>query len=147
MKTDVQFLKSTVQYVVNQQLSQRSLSALSVADLTVDLVVSLISANGSGQSQLAIPAALQHPARQKGARFIPAVPIEDSVQDEYLVCLEDGLRFRTLKRHLAETYGMTPEDYRQKWGLGCDYPMTAPGYSRRRGEIARSLGFGRYPRR
>lgn len=147
MKTDVQFLKSTVQYVVSQQLSQRNLSALSVADLTVDLVVSLISANRSGQPQLAASAALQHPARQKGARFIPAVPIEESVHDEYLVCLEDGLRFRMLKRHLAQTYGMTPDEYRQKWGLGYDYPMTAPAYSRRRGEIARSLRFGHYPRR
>ncbi|PLL10246.1 MucR family transcriptional regulator [Tabrizicola sp. TH137] len=147
MKTDLQFLKSTVQCVVNQQLSQRNLSALAVADLTVDLVLSLMSANTDEQPRPSSAVGIQQLTCPRGARFIPAVAVEESVQDEYLVCLEDGLRFRMLKRHLAETYGMTPDEYRRKWGLDSDYPMTAPAYSRRRGEIARSLKLGHYPRR
>ena len=63
------------------------------------------------------------------------------------ICLEDGLRFKMLKRHLKEAYGMSPDDYRNKWGLPSDYPMAAPSYSRAKGEIARKLKLGRYLRR
>lgn len=147
MKTDVEFLKSTVQFVVNQQLLQRNLSAQSVADLTVDLIVSLICANRNTEPQRLSTAPSQPLVRPKGVRIVPAVPVEESVKDEYIICLEDGLPFRMLKRHLAQSYGMTPDEYREKWGLASDYPMTAPAYSRLRRDIARSLRFGRYPRR
>ncbi len=68
---------------------------------------------------------------------IPAVPPERSVADEYIVCLEDGKRFKSLKRHLRTKYGMTPDEYRVKWGLESNYPMTAPDYTRRRSGIAK----------
>lgn len=76
---------------------------------------------------------------------IPAVPVKKSIQDDHLVCLEDGKKMKMLKRHLATAYGMTPEDYRAKWGLPSDYPMSAPAYSRKRQEFAKQIGLGRKP--
>ena len=72
----------------------------------------------------------------------PAVPVAESVRPDHLVCLEDGKRFRTLKRHLAIAYGMTPEEYRAKWNLPANYPMVAPNYSRFRSRVARDIGLG-----
>ena len=72
----------------------------------------------------------------------PAVSIRKSVQPDYLVCLEDGKRFKSLERHLRTVYDMTPEQYRAKWGLPADYPMVAPNYAAVRSELARSMGPG-----
>ena len=76
----------------------------------------------------------------------PAVPIKKSITAEYIVCLEDGKRLRTLKRYLRSHYDMSPEDYRAKWGLPYDYPMVAPAYAKLRSEFAKKLGLGRKPR-
>jgi predicted transcriptional regulator len=76
----------------------------------------------------------------------PAVPIEASVFPDYIVCLEDGKHLTMLKRHLMVSYNMTPEVYRERWGLPSDYPMTAPTYVKRRSEIARESGLGHKPR-
>ena len=73
----------------------------------------------------------------------PAVPISKSVQDDYIVCLEDGKKLKMLKRYLRSQYDMSPEDYRRKWGLPADYPMVAPNYSKRRSEFAKEIGLGR----
>ena len=73
----------------------------------------------------------------------PAIPIKKSVTDEAIICLEDGKRFKSLKRHLMTAYGMTPQDYRTKWGLAKDYPMVAPAYAAARSNLARSMGLGR----
>src|SRR3954467_11518133 len=70
----------------------------------------------------------------------PAVAIKKSVQPDYIVCLDDGKRFKSLKRHLRTTYNMTPEQYRAKWGLPASYPMVAPNYAATRSELAKSLG-------
>ena len=75
---------------------------------------------------------------------VPAVPVKKSVHRDYLVSLETGERFQTLRKHLSG-HGMTPDDYRAKWGLSADYPMTAPAYSERRSALAKSLGLGRKP--
>lgn len=72
----------------------------------------------------------------------PAVPVRQSINDDYLISLEDGQKFKSLKRHLMVQYGMTPEDYRSKWGLPNDYPMVAPNYSAKRSELARETGLG-----
>src|SRR5215212_3798840 len=72
----------------------------------------------------------------------PAVPIKRSVQPDYIVCLEDGKRFKSLKRHLRTVYDLTPEQYRAKWGLPADYPMVAPNYAAARSELAKSMGLG-----
>ena len=77
----------------------------------------------------------------------PAVPIKRSVTDDYIVCLEDGKRLKVLKRHLMTAYGMTPEQYRAKWGLPHDYPMVAPSYAQKRSEFAKAFGLGRRPAR
>jgi len=76
----------------------------------------------------------------------PAVPVRRSVTDDYIVCLEDGKKLKMLKRHLIAAYGMTPEEYRAKWGLKPDYPMVAPAYAAKRQELAKKIGLGRKPR-
>lgn len=82
---------------------------------------------------------------QPAEPLTPAVPVKRSVTDHHLVCLEDGLKFKSLKRHLASRHGMTPEDYRARWGLPADYPMTAPAYSSARSALAKEMGLGRKP--
>lgn len=77
----------------------------------------------------------------------PAVPVKRSVTDDYLVCLEDGLRFKSLKRHLRSSYDLSPEQYRVKWGLPHDYPMVAPKYAEHRSRLAKEIGLGRRRRR
>lgn len=72
----------------------------------------------------------------------PAVPIKKSVTPDYLICLEDGKKLKMLKRHLKTVYDMTPEDYREKWGLPPDYPMVAPNYAKRRSKLAKEIGLG-----
>ena len=77
----------------------------------------------------------------------PAVAIDRSVRDGYLICLEDGRKFRSLKRHLRTVYGLTPEAYRTRWGLPADYPMVAPSYSANRSALAKAIGLGSAERR
>ena len=77
----------------------------------------------------------------------PAVPIKKSVTPDYIICLEDGKQLKMLKRYLRNTHGMTPDEYRKRWGLPADYPMVAPKYAEKRSKIAKSLGLGTRPRR
>ncbi len=72
----------------------------------------------------------------------PAVPVRRSITPDHLVCLEDGRKFKSLKRHLRTKYNMSPEDYRAKWGLAKDYPMVAPNYAKARSELAKQMGLG-----
>ena len=89
----------------------------------------------SGQPQDSVDASTE-PLR-------PAVPIKKSVQPDHIVCLEDGKKLKMLKRHLKTSYGMTPDEYRAKWGLPSDYPMVAPNYAKTRSELALQNGLGR----
>lgn len=91
----------------------------------------------SGQAPVAVPQ----------ARPKPAVPIGRSIQNDYIVCLEDGKRLKMLKRYLRSRFGLTPEDYRRRWGLSPDYPMVAPAYAARRSDFAKKIGLGRGVRR
>ncbi|WP_295850347.1 MucR family transcriptional regulator [Tardiphaga sp.] len=77
----------------------------------------------------------------------PAVSLKKSMTADYLVCLEDGKRFKSLKRHLRTQYSMTPEQYREKWGLAVDYPMVAPNYAVARSQLAKKMGLGQQRRR
>ena len=77
----------------------------------------------------------------------PAVPISKSINDDYIVCLEDGKRLKMLKRYLRSRYDMSPEEYRRKWNLPPDYPMVAPAYAARRSDFAKQIGLGRGVRR
>jgi len=77
----------------------------------------------------------------------PAVPVKRSITDDYIVCLEDGLKFKSLKRHLRTRYKMTPEQYREKWALPPDYPMVASNYAAARSQLAKQMGLGQQRRR
>ncbi len=77
----------------------------------------------------------------------PAISVKKSISPEYIVCLEDGKKFKSLKRHLRTQYNMTPEQYREKWGLPPDYPMVAPNYAAARSELAKQMGLGQQRRR
>jgi predicted transcriptional regulator len=72
----------------------------------------------------------------------PAVPVRRSITPEHLICLEDGRKFKSLKRHLRTKYNLSPEDYRAKWGLAKDYPMVAPNYAKARSDLAKQMGLG-----
>lgn len=77
----------------------------------------------------------------------PAVPVRKSVAPDYIICLEDGKKFKSLKRHLRTHYNLSPEEYREKWGLPADYPMVAPNYAAARSELAKKMGLGQQRKR
>ena len=81
-------------------------------------------------------------AEPKAVTLVPAVPIKKSIKEDFMICLEDGRKFKSLKRHLKSAYGLSPERYRAKWGLPYDYPMVGPAYTRKRSELAKSIGLG-----
>ena len=87
----------------------------------------------------------QKPAETAAEKPQPAVPPRKSVFPDYIICLEDGKKLKTLKRHLQNSYNLTPAQYREKWGLPHDYPMVAPNYAEKRAALARSIGLGRKP--
>ena len=87
--------------------------------------------------------ALQKPGQAASSPPEPAVPIKKSVRPNYVICLEDGKKLKMLKRHLRTFYDLSPDEYRQKWGLSSDYPMVAPEYAARRSELAKKIGLGR----
>ncbi|WP_417461801.1 MucR family transcriptional regulator [Kordiimonas sp.] len=82
-------------------------------------------------------------AHSKEEALSPAVPIKKSFTDDYLICLEDGKKLKMLKRYLRSRYGLSPEEYRAKWGLPADYPMVAPSYAAKRSEFAKKIGLGK----
>ncbi len=77
----------------------------------------------------------------------PAVSVRKSIADDYIICLEDGKKFKSLKRHLRSQYNMSPEQYREKWGLPADYPMVAPNYAKARSQLAKKMGLGQQRRK
>lgn len=120
--------------IVAAYVSRNAVSADAVPDLIRSVHAAL---NQLGETE---PAAPQE-------RPKPAVPISRSVQDEYIVCLEDGKRLKMLKRYLRSRYDMSPEDYRRRWGLPPDYPMVAPAYAAKRSDFAKQIGLGKGVRR
>jgi len=118
--------------------------------LTADIVAAHVSNNSVAVNDLPvliqnIHAALNGISGKASApepKPEPKVPIRSSVKPDYIVCLEDGKRLKMLKRHLMTHYNMTPDQYRQKWGLAADYPMVAPNYAEQRRTLAKSIGLG-----
>ena len=118
--------------------------------LTADIVASHVSNNGVPVSELpqliqqvyATLAGLGQEVASTVERPQPAVSIRKSITPDYIVCLEDGKKLKMLKRHLKTAYGMTPEQYRERWGLATDYPMVAPKYAEQRRELAKKIGLG-----
>lgn len=126
-------------------------------DLLVTLTADIVSAHVSNNS-VAIGdvsslianvhkslATLNTPAAAVAVAQEPAVSVRSSIKPDYIICLEDGKKLKMLKRHLMTHYGMTPADYRLKWNLPADYPMTAPAYAQQRKELAMKIGLGRKP--
>lgn len=125
-------------------------------DLTATIVSAYVSNNPTPASDIPALIGQVHAAlvRVSTARVDaplepakPAVSVKKSVTAEYLLCLEDGKRFKSLKRHLRTQYNMTPEQYRDKWGLPADYPMVAPNYAVARSQLAKKMGLGQQQRR
>ena len=121
-------------------------------ELTADVVAAYVSNNPVPAGELPNLIADVHAAlgRVGGGTELPpadkqkpAVNPKRSVHDDYIVCLEDGKRFKSLKRHLTTHYGLTPEEYRAKWNLSADYPMVAPSYAASRSALAKKMGLGR----
>ena len=115
-----------------------SKNSVQVADLPALIISVHQSLATLGQPQ----AAAEAPADLK-----PAVPVKKSVTPDYIVCLEDGRKFKSLKRHLRTQYNLSPEEYREKWGLPSDYPMVAPAYAKARSALAKQMGLGQQRRR
>lgn len=120
-------------------------------DMTADIVSAYVGNNTVGSSELSelitqVYSALDGVAGNGGKvpaePLKPAVSIKKSVTPDYIVCLEDGKKFKSLKRHLRTHYDLSPEEYRAKWGLSADYPMVAPNYAKARSQLAKKMGLG-----
>jgi predicted transcriptional regulator len=123
-----------------------------VQQLTADIVAAFVTNNRVSSEQLTTliaevhkalvlaPAAAALPEQKP---LVPAVPIKKSVTPDFIISLEDGQKFKSLKRHLKRHYDLTPDEYRSKWGLPRDYPMVAPNYSKARSALAKTMGLGR----
>lgn len=131
--------------------NDQALSAGETLQLATDIVAAFVSNNSMAADKL--PGLLQevHDAVRalasggtaSAGNQKPAVPISKSITNDHVICLEDGKKLKMLKRYLRTQYGMSPEDYRRKWGLTADYPMVAPAYSKRRSQFAKDIGLGR----
>ena len=129
-------------------------SELNYVELTADVVAAYVANNAVQKGDIAGLIATVHsslvglnrPAGPAPAeRPVPPVPVKKSIGDDFIISMEDGRRYKSLKRHLNGR-GLTPEQYREKWGLPIDYPMVAPSYARQRSELAKSMGLGRQRR-
>jgi len=124
----------------------------SMIDLATEIVAAYVSKNTVTQAELPklinevhralAGAAGGTPVREDTVEVKPAVTVKKSLTADYLVCLEDGKKFKSLKRHLRSHYNLSPEQYREKWGLPADYPMVAPNYARARSSLAKRMGLG-----
>ncbi|ODT66569.1 MAG: MucR family transcriptional regulator [Pelagibacterium sp. SCN 63-23] len=121
-------------------------------ELSTDIVSAYVSHNAVSPGDLpkliaevhgALRALQTNEAPAPVEELKPAVPIRKSVSNDYIICLEDGKKFKSLKRHLRTHYNLSPEEYREKWGLPADYPMVAPSYSATRSKLAKDNGLGR----
>ncbi|WP_029352224.1 MucR family transcriptional regulator [Bosea sp. 117] len=132
-------------------MSEQDSSSAGFLSLTADVVAAFVGNNSVPASELPDLIAKVHGALLNLANpapavteevLKPAVSVKKSVTPEYIICLEDGLKFKSLKRHLRTKYNMTPEEYRAKWGLPNDYPMVAPSYAAARSNLAKKMGLG-----
>ena len=123
-----EFLATLTADIVSAHVSNNSVSGHDLPNL-IQSVFGALSGLGTG------PVAIEE-------KQIPAVSVRSSIKPDYIVCLEDGKRLKMLKRHLMTHYGMTPDDYRAKWGLPADYPMVAPNYAEKRRMLAKQIGLG-----
>lgn len=127
------------------------LAKTELVGLTAEIVSAYVSNNTINPSELpgliqnvhqALTRVSSNSAPAEREELKPAIPIKRSVTPDYIICLEDGKKFKSLKRHLRTHYNLTPEEYREKWGLPPDYPMVAPNYSAARSALAKKMGLG-----
>jgi MucR family transcriptional regulator, transcriptional regulator of exopolysaccharide biosynthesis len=125
-------------------------------ELTADIVSAYVSNNSVAAGDISALISQVHSALLRVSNgqgevvsesLKPAVAVKKSITPEFLICLEDGKKFKSLKRHLRTQYNMTPEHYREKWGLAPDYPMVAPKYAEARSQLAKQMGLGQQRRR
>ena len=128
---------------------EENTASIETMEMTTEIVAAYVSNNPIPSADLAslirnVHATLQGLSGDVApvADHKPAIPVKKSVTDDFLICLEDGKKFKSLKRHLRAKYDMTPEEYREKWGLPFDYPMVAPSYARKRSKLAKEMGVG-----
>ncbi|MEL6372648.1 MAG: MucR family transcriptional regulator [Pseudomonadota bacterium] len=123
----------------------------SLVALTADIVSAYVSKNDIGAQDVpqligSVHAALRRasePDENKPSEMLrPAVPVKKSVTPDYIICLEDGEQFKSLKRHLRTRYNLSPDEYREKWNLPNNYPMVAPNYAKARSQLAKKMGLG-----
>jgi predicted transcriptional regulator len=135
----------------DKKIMSESATSPNYIELCADIVSAYVSNNSVPAADLpsllnSVYAALTKTAQgqQEEAKveLMPAVSVRKSVTPDYIICLEDGKKFKSLKRHLRSTYDMTPEQYRTKWNLPADYPMVAPNYAKARSELAKTMGLG-----
>lgn len=133
-----------------------TLSSPNYVELAADIVSAYVSNNTVASGELPQLISEIHGALVRVAGGVaevpqeapkPAIPVKKSVTPDYIVCLEDGKKFKSLKRHLRTQYEMTPEEYREKWGLPADYPMVAPNYAEARSALAKKMGLGQQRRK
>jgi predicted transcriptional regulator len=118
-------------------------------NLVTEIVCAFLSNNSISNNQIPdLITSVHHTLMNVGEKapetLEPAVPIKKSVEPDYIICLEDGKKFKTLKRHLKTAFDLSPKEYRQKWGLPDDYPLVAPKYAVRRRQLAKKIGLGKY---
>jgi predicted transcriptional regulator len=122
-----------------------------LVELTAKIVSAFVSNNTIGAGEIpqlinethaALTRATGIPVQQEREELKPKVPVKKSVMPDHIVCLEDGKKFKSLKRHLRTHYNLSPEEYREKWGLPHDYPMVAPNYAQARSDLAKKMGLG-----
>lgn len=132
---------------MSEQPSQTDLLELTSEIVSAHASNNTVAANDLPQIIKDVYATLQNlgSETQPEVRPQPAVPVKKSVTPDYIVCLEDGKQLKMLKRHLKTSYNMTPEEYRERWGLPADYPMVAPNYAKKRSSLAKKIGLGRKP--
>lgn len=126
-------LLSLTTNIVAAHVSNNSVAVSDLPALIRDVYQTLSNVGGAGE--------------REPERPTPAVPIKKSVTPDYIICLEDGKQLKMLKRHLKTAYNMTPEEYRDRWGLPPDYPMVAPNYAKQRSKLAKQIGLGTRARR
>jgi predicted transcriptional regulator len=132
-------------------LSESTAAKAEIVELTAEIASAFVSNNRIAPNELplliqsiygALSTSDVAPAPAEPVRRDPAVSIKKSITDDYLICLEDGRRFKSLKRHLRTKYNLSPEDYRAKWDLPKTYPMVAPAYAAARSNLAKEMGLG-----
>jgi predicted transcriptional regulator len=127
-------------------LGQRAVEPNELPSLVRAVREALTDEGGNAQPSLEESLSAPDPATERlrlAETRRPAVPVEESVTRDYIISLEDGQRFRSLRRHLMAKYGLTPEQYRERWNLPADYPMVAPSYAESRSDVAKRIGLGR----